>query len=70
MSAHFEKLSIFFPMWNEEEYLERALGSAREACAMLIDQGEIADYELIIVDDASTDSTGAMADAIAAADPG
>jgi glycosyltransferase involved in cell wall biosynthesis len=68
-APHFAKLSIFFPMWNEEEYIERALTSAREACAMLIDEGEIADYELIIVDDASTDSTGAMADAFAAEDP-
>ncbi len=68
-APHFAKLSIFFPMWNEEEYIERALTSAREACAMLLDEGEIADYELIIVDDASTDSTGAMADAFAAEDP-
>jgi glycosyltransferase involved in cell wall biosynthesis len=67
-APHFAKLSIFFPMWNEEEYIERALTSAREACAMLIDEGEIADYELIIVNDASTDSTGAMADAFAAQD--
>jgi glycosyltransferase involved in cell wall biosynthesis len=65
----FETLSVFFPMWNEEEYIERALGAAREACEMLIAASEIRDYELIVVDDASTDSTGAMADAIAAADP-
>jgi len=68
-APHFSLLTVFFPMWNEEEYIERALGSAREACGMLIDAGEIADYELLVIDDASTDRTGAMADRIAAADP-
>jgi glycosyltransferase involved in cell wall biosynthesis len=62
-------LSIFFPMWNEEEYIGRALGAAHEACALLIASGEISAYELIIVDDASTDATGAMADDFAAKDP-
>jgi glycosyltransferase involved in cell wall biosynthesis len=66
---HFKKLSIFFPMWNEEEYIGRALGAAREACAELVASGEIGDYELIIVDDASTDATGRLADEYAAADP-
>ncbi len=68
-SAPFQLLTIFFPMWNEEQYLHRALGAAREACAVLIDQGEIADYELLIVDDASTDTTPQLADAEAVRDP-
>ena len=68
-SAPFQLLTIFFPMWNEEEYLHRALGAAREACDVLIEQGEIADYELLIVDDASTDTTPQLADAEAARDP-
>lgn len=66
---HFKKLSIFFPMWNEEEYIGRALGAAHEACAQLIESGEVADYELIVVDDASTDSTPQLADEFAANDP-
>jgi glycosyltransferase involved in cell wall biosynthesis len=66
--AHFDKLSIFFPMWNEEEYIERTLAAARETCTTLIQHGEIADYELIVVDDASTDATGRIADEQAAAD--
>jgi glycosyltransferase involved in cell wall biosynthesis len=65
----FEKLSIFYPMWNEEAYIERALGFGRRACEVLIDDGEIGDYELIVVNDASTDETGAIADRLAAADP-
>ena len=66
---NFKKLSVFFPMWNEEEYIERALGAAREACDTLVAQGEIGDYELLIVDDASTDDTAAMADEAAVNDP-
>ena len=68
-TPHFSLLTVFFPMWNEEEYIDRALHSAREACHSLIDAGEIGDYELLVIDDASTDRTGAIADEIAAADP-
>ena len=68
-TPHFALLTVFFPMWNEEEYIERALASAREACRMLIDCGEIGDYELLVIDDASTDLTGTIAYRIAAADP-
>jgi len=64
----FAKLSIFYPMWNEQEYIERALHAGRRACEVLLRSGEIADYELIVVDDASTDATGAIADRIAAED--
>ena len=39
------------------------------ACEVLIDDGEIGDYELIVVNDASTDDTGDIADRMAAADP-
>ena len=67
--AGFEKLSIFFPMWNEEAYIERAIDAAREECEDLLNEGDIKDYELIIVDDASTDATPAIAARIAAADP-
>jgi glycosyltransferase involved in cell wall biosynthesis len=66
--ANFGLLTIFFPMWNEQEYIERALGAAREACTTLLEQGEIADYELLIINDASTDATGQIADDIAAHD--
>jgi glycosyltransferase involved in cell wall biosynthesis len=67
-AASSETLSIFFPMWNEEEYIERALGHAKEVCEELVAAGSIADYELIVVDDASTDMTGKIADEMAAAD--
>ena len=65
----FAKLSIFFPMWNEQEYVERAIAAGRAACEGLVEAGDVGDYELIIVDDASTDRTPAIADQLAAADP-
>ena len=65
----FEKLSVFYPMWNEEDYIERALRFGKQACEDLVASGEIGDYELIVVDDASTDRTPEIADRIAAADP-
>ena len=68
VQSAFSKLSIFFPMWNEQEYIERALDAARAACAELVATGEIVDYELIVVDDASTDATPEIADRIVESD--
>jgi len=65
----FSKLSIFFPMWNEQEYIERALEAGGAACEDLVGAAEINDYELIVVDDASTDNTAQLADQLAAANP-
>jgi glycosyltransferase involved in cell wall biosynthesis len=68
-SETFRKLSVFYPMWNEEAYIERALTFGRRACEKLVASGDIADYELIVVDDKSTDRTGEIADRMASADP-
>jgi glycosyltransferase involved in cell wall biosynthesis len=65
----FEKLSVFYPMWNEEAYIERALRFGKQACQDLVASGDIADYELIVIDDKSTDRTPEIADTMAAADP-
>jgi glycosyltransferase involved in cell wall biosynthesis len=65
----FKKLSVFYPMWNEEDYIERAIRFGTRACDDLVASGDIADYEIIIIDDKSTDRTPEIADGLAAADP-
>jgi glycosyltransferase involved in cell wall biosynthesis len=69
MTPHFDKLSIFFPAWNEEDTIARAVQAAREVGQELIGSGEIRTYEVLVVDDASTDRTAAIADELAASDP-
>ena len=59
----FSSLTIFFPMWNEEAYVERAIVAARSICERMVLDGVIGDYELIIVDElgfAPLDDTGAQ----------
>ena len=66
--AHFRSLTVFYPMWNEEETIERAVEAAFEACDGLVLAGEIDEYDVLIIDDASTDNTAAIADKLAAND--
>jgi len=51
-------------MYNEEAYIHRAIRAAVAALAEITP-----DHEIVVVDDASTDRTGAMADELARADP-
>jgi len=66
--AHFKSLTIFYPMWNEEETIERAVNAAFEVCDLLVETGEIAEYDVLIINDASTDATPQIADRLAAED--
>lgn len=50
------KYSILIPVYNVSEYLEDCFNS-------IVDQKKIQDYEVIIVDDGSTDKSGAICDA-------
>ncbi len=52
-----ESLSVVFPMFNEHYYLRQTINMAREAIKKITN-----DYEIIIVDDASTDGSGEIAD--------
>lgn len=56
-------ISIVFPMYNEEEHIQGAIDAARSALRELTE-----DHEIIVVDDASTDRTGALADELARVD--
>jgi glycosyltransferase involved in cell wall biosynthesis len=65
----FPSITFFFPMWNEEEIITRTVAAAREAGERLVADGEVSAYDILIVDDASTDATAAIADRLAADDP-
>ncbi|MGB2864231.1 MAG: glycosyltransferase family 2 protein [Sedimentisphaerales bacterium] len=56
-------ISVFFPCYNEQENVGRTVEKALEAMEKLN-----ADFEIIIVDDGSSDDTGQIADEIAARD--
>lgn len=64
-----ETLTVVYPMWNEENSIHLAVEAAHEAGQTLVAQGELGDYRILIVDDASSDATSVIADAIAADDP-
>lgn len=54
------KLSIVVPIYNVADYLRRCVDS------LLHQDLELSDYEIILIDDGSTDGSGAIADAYAA----
>ncbi len=56
-------ISVFFPCYNEEDNVANI---TNDATKVLEDIG--ADYEIIIVNDGSSDNTGRIADALAGAD--
>jgi glycosyltransferase involved in cell wall biosynthesis len=56
-------------MWNEEEMILRTIDAAKENGDDLVESGMISSYEVLIVDDASTDATAKIADEVALADP-
>jgi glycosyltransferase involved in cell wall biosynthesis len=66
MAAH-ESLTLFFPMWNEEEMIERTVGAALEIGEELVLAQRIGSFEVLLVDDASTDATAAIAERLARA---
>ena len=57
-------LSVVFPMHNEEAYVRRAVAAARAGASAVSE-----DFEIVIVDDASTDRTGEIAEALSREDP-
>ena len=64
-----DRLSIVFPMWNEEAMIRRTVAAAHQAGARLRAGGLVGSYEVVLVDDASSDATGKIADELADDDP-
>jgi glycosyltransferase involved in cell wall biosynthesis len=57
-------VTIVFPLYNEEDYAERAYRAARESLAQVTD-----DWQIVLVNDCSTDRTRQIVDGLAAKDP-
>src|SRR5207244_8230542 len=57
-------ISVVYPMFNEEENIEHAVRFAEAALAYMT-----SDYEILIVNDASTDRSAELAEALACANP-
>lgn len=53
-------LSLVMPCWNEAEGLPRALATAAEAAESARQAGDISAWEVVVVDDGSTDGTAAV----------
>ncbi len=61
-------LSIVVPMWNEEESFHPCTSAMLAELTVLANSGLITQGQLVIVDDASTDSTPSLCDALATSD--
>lgn len=55
-----ESMTVFFPVYNDERTVERVVEKAIAVCDSLVD-----DYEIIVVNDGSPDSSGEIADRLA-----
>src|SRR4029450_2948679 len=69
LPSYDDRFSFLFPMWNEEAMIRRTVAAAHQAGARLRDAGLVGSYEVVLVDAASSDATGKLADELADEDP-
>lgn len=55
---HIKKLSVVVPVFNEEGNINRLYEEITNVCLKLLEYKVVGDYEIIFVDDGSTDKTG------------
>jgi glycosyltransferase involved in cell wall biosynthesis len=68
-SAAARTVSVVVPMWNEEEMLPRTIEAFGTELDSIVADGLLSGWEMVIVDDGSTDATGKLADEASALDP-
>ena len=64
MATTIDKLSVFFPAYNEEANIEKTVSKAKKVLEAIAQ-----DWEILIINDGSTDETGEIAEALAEKDP-
>lgn len=64
----FSSISCVFPCFNEELNIARAVSTLSEVLGSEAVKGMVADYEIIVVNDGSSDRTAEIVGALAAAD--
>jgi glycosyltransferase involved in cell wall biosynthesis len=62
-------VTVVLPAWNEAEGLELAVAEALRTLGALVDRGTLCGFEVIIVDDGSTDGTDRIGQRLAEANP-
>jgi glycosyltransferase involved in cell wall biosynthesis len=62
-------VSVVLPAWNEAEGLRAAVAEAIDALDSLVAGGQVGWYELLVVDDGSTDRTRELAEELASEHP-
>lgn len=69
MAERFGLFTFVFPAWNEQDMITQTVEAATEAGEALVTAGEVSAYEIVLVDDGSSDRTPALIDELALADP-
>jgi glycosyltransferase involved in cell wall biosynthesis len=62
------RISLFYPAFNEEANISKAVEIAGSVLGKLLSERKIEDYEIIVIDDGSADRTGTIADKLAGQD--